>query len=222
MTPASRWLAAGRTTRWNGDLAALCLLESRPTSQIAADGGLGQVWAADRRRTSCSPRGREVPAARSQPRSPTTGRARQRSTNGKPQSLNHGPALRRLRMASMPTVLAKLMTSEATLGPHPGHKLADPSGQQRSLPTRHLPSSPGTLPYPPQVAVALLGSLTQKRLLPKGGVSRSSATSRSQGAPRAARAGVDGARHACASRPGVAVRWWTGWPMVAWSGAATA
>jgi hypothetical protein len=62
-----------------------------------------------------------------------------------------------------PDAPSKLVTAGAISGPHPGHERPDRSGQQRSLGACHLTSSPGTLPPPPQVAAAVLGSLTRKR-----------------------------------------------------------
>jgi hypothetical protein len=51
----------------------------------------------------------------------------------------------------------------ATPGPHPGHERPDRSGQHRSSPVRHLPSSSAKPRQTSQVATTRPGSLTQKR-----------------------------------------------------------
>jgi hypothetical protein len=82
--------------------------------------------------------------------------------HGHPRSSDLRPLYYRCAGARMVGMGSLGRTAGATSGPHPGHEPPDCSGQQRSLPAPHLPSSPDTLPRPPQVAAILHGSLTRK------------------------------------------------------------
>jgi len=89
------------------------------------------------------------------------------------QQRPQGPAAssaggRQPRLARRPGRAFQARDPGATPGPYPGHERPDRSGQQRSSPARHLPSSSAKRRQTSQVVTTRPGSLTRKRSQAQG------------------------------------------------------